>query len=64
MNKLLVPGDYKPFSWEEAESGTWEDPEFLREFEAKGEKISLQEGDQKTLDLTAIRTETRESAKP
>jgi Carboxypeptidase regulatory-like domain len=60
----IVPGDYKLFSWEEAESGAWEDPEFVREFEAKGEKISLQEGDQKTLDLTAIRTNTPESAKP
>lgn len=60
----IVPGDYKLFSWEEVESGAWEDPEFLREFEAKGEKVSLQEGDQKTVDLTAIRTNTPESAKP
>ncbi len=60
----IAPGDYKLFSWEEAESGSWEDPEFLRPFEEKGEKVSLQEGDQKTLNLTAIRTESVEPRKP
>lgn len=60
----IAPGDYKLFSWEEAESGAWEDPEFLKPFEEKGEKITLQEGDQKTLNLTTIRTKTTESPKP
>lgn len=60
----IAPGDYKLFSWEQVESQAWEDPEFLRQFEEKGEKISLQEGDQKTLNLTAIRTKTPESVKP
>jgi hypothetical protein len=60
----IAPGDYKLFSWEEAESGAWEDPEFLKPFEQKGEKISLQDGDQKTLSLTAIRTKTVESSEP
>lgn len=60
----IAPGDYKLFSWEEVESGAWEDPEFLKPFEGKGEKISLQEGDQKALNLTAIRTKATESPKP
>jgi hypothetical protein len=60
----IAPGDYKVFSWEEAESGAWEDPEFLKPFEEKGEKISLQENDQKTLNLTAIQTKATESSKP
>ena len=60
----IAPGDYKLFSWEEAESGAWEDPEFLKPFEGKGEKITLQEGDQKTLNLTAIRTKSPESSRP
>jgi len=60
----IAPGDYKLFSWEEAESGAWEDPEFLKPFEGKGEKVTLQEGDQKTLNLTAIRTKSPESPKP
>jgi hypothetical protein len=60
----IAPGDYKLFSWEEAESGAWEDPEFLKPFEEKGEKISLQENDQKTLNLTAIHTKAADSPKP
>jgi protocatechuate 3,4-dioxygenase beta subunit len=60
----IPPGEYKFFSWEEVESGAWEDPEFLKPFEEKSEKITLQEGDQKTLNLTAIRTKAPELAKP
>ena len=60
----IAPGDYKLFSWEEAESGAWEDPEFLKPFEEKGEKITLQEGDQKTMNLTAIRSKSPEWPKP
>jgi hypothetical protein len=60
----IIPGDYKLFSWEEVESGAWEDPEFLKDFEDKGEKISLQEAEQKSVNLTAIRTKAPESPKP
>jgi len=60
----IAPGDYKVFSWEAVESQAWEDPEFLKPFEQKGEKITLQDGDQKTLNVTAIRTKSLEPAKP
>jgi protocatechuate 3,4-dioxygenase beta subunit len=60
----IPPGDYKLFSWEEVEMGAWEDPEFLKPFEEKGEKITLREGDQKTLSLVTIRTaRSQENAK-
>jgi hypothetical protein len=57
----IAPGDYKLFSWEEVESGSWEDPEFLKQFEEKGEKIAVQDGEQKTLNLTAIQTKPVEA---
>jgi protocatechuate 3,4-dioxygenase beta subunit len=60
----IPPGEYKLFSWEEVESGAWEDPEFLKRFEDKGEKIVLQEGDHKTLSLIIIRTGSQAEAKP
>lgn len=60
----IAPGDYSLFSWEEVEFGAWEDPEFLKPFEKKGESVSVQDGDQKTLKLTAIRSRTPESAEP
>jgi protocatechuate 3,4-dioxygenase beta subunit len=60
----IAPGDYSLFSWEQVESGAWEDAEFLKSFEEKGEKITVQDGDQKTQNLTAIRTKSSESEKP
>lgn len=60
----ISPGEYRLFSWEEVEMGAWEDPEFLKPFEEKGAKIAVQEGDQKTLSLSAIRTKSQGEAKP
>jgi len=60
----LPPGKYKLFSWAGLQQGTWEDPEFLKPFEEKGEKIALQEGDQKTLSLVAIRKRSQVAGKP
>ena len=58
----VAPGDYNLFSWEEVESGAWEDPEFLKPFEKKGQSVSVQDDDQKSVNLVAIRTKTPESA--
>ena len=60
----IAPGDYKLFSWQEAEDGAWEDPEFLKPFEGQGERVSLREVDQKTVHLRAIGPENRETATP
>lgn len=60
----IAPGSYKLFSWEQAEAGSWQDPEFLKPFEDKGETITLEEGDQKTQNLPTIRTKTPEPANP
>jgi protocatechuate 3,4-dioxygenase beta subunit len=60
----VTPGEYKLFSWEEAESDAWEDPEFLKPFEDKGEKISMREGSSKSVALTAIKTASTEQQKP
>ena len=60
----ITPGEYKLFSWTEAQEGSWEDAEFLKPFEEKGETIFVQEGDQKNIKLTAISTKTPEPATP
>jgi hypothetical protein len=52
----IAPGDYKIFCWEEVEYGAWEDPDFLRTFEDRGQKISVQEADTQTVDVVAIGT--------
>jgi hypothetical protein len=56
----IAPGDYKLFSWEQVEQNAWEDPDFLKQFEAKGQSVSLQEGDGKSMDLVAIRSASHE----
>jgi len=56
----IVPGEYKLFSWDEVEEGAWEDPDFLKPFEEKGEKVSIQEGDAKSIDLVTIKTASAE----
>jgi hypothetical protein len=60
----ISPGDYKLFSWEEVESEAWEDPEFLKPFEGKGETVSFQEGQQQSINLTAIRTKAPKEKQP
>jgi hypothetical protein len=60
----IAPGDYKLFSWVEVEPDAWQDPEFLRQFEDKGQRIKLQDGDHSTVKVIAIQTKAPESAKP
>ncbi len=59
----IAPGDYKLFSWEQAEQNAWQDPEFLKPFEPKGQSISLQEGDGKSVNLVAIPSASQEQEK-
>jgi hypothetical protein len=62
----IAPGDYFLFSWTETEEGAWEDPEFMKPFVEKkqGERISLQEGDTKSMNLVAIKSASAEQQKP
>jgi len=50
----MAPGKYKLFSWEGIEARAWEDPDFLKDYEDKGQEIEVREGDQKSLDLTSL----------
>jgi len=50
----LAPGSYRIFAWAGIEQGEWEDPEFLRPQEAKGELLELQDEDAKTVNLKMI----------
>jgi hypothetical protein len=50
----LRPGDYKLFAWENAETNTWLDPDFLKIHETRGKSIHIAEGSNETATLTAI----------
>lgn len=53
----IAAGDYQLFTWDEVEEGAWEDADFLKPFEEKGEKVTVREGDSKSVSLTEIKTE-------
>jgi protocatechuate 3,4-dioxygenase beta subunit len=50
----IAPGDYKLFAWEQIEGDAYEDPEFLKSFESRGETISIKEGSSENKALTVI----------
>ena len=60
----IAPGDYTLLSWDEVENGAWEDPDFLKPFAEKGEKVTVAEGESKSVNLTSIKTTGTEEQKP
>jgi hypothetical protein len=58
----LPPGKYELFSWAGLQQGAWEDPEFLKEYEAKATVIEVNEGDTKTVELKLIPVKETEVA--
>jgi hypothetical protein len=50
----LAPGKYKAFSWEGIEARAWEDPDFLKEYEDKGEEFEVRDGDHKSVELKSL----------
>jgi hypothetical protein len=50
----LAPGKYKAFSWEGIEAQAWEDPDFLKEYEDKGQEFEVRDGDHKSMELKSL----------
>ena len=50
----VPPGDYKAFAWEDVESGAWQDPEFIRQYEERGRPIRVSENGQASIELRVI----------
>jgi len=50
----VAPGDYKVFSWEEVDLGSWQDPDFIRTFEDRGRPIQINEGGASNIELRVI----------
>jgi protocatechuate 3,4-dioxygenase beta subunit len=50
----LTPGHYTVFAWQHVEEGAYYDPDFLKQYEASGEKLQVVEGDRRTLRLKAL----------
>ena len=54
--KGVVPGEYRVFAFDQIESGAQMDPEFMKPFESKGERVSLKENGHESLKLKLIDT--------
>ena len=50
----IAPGDYKAFAWESVESGAWQDPEFIRQYEDRGKTLRVTESGQTTIELRIL----------
>jgi hypothetical protein len=50
----VPPGSYKAFAWEKMESAEYEDPEFLKAYEGKGESLGVEENGKATLQLKLL----------
>jgi protocatechuate 3,4-dioxygenase beta subunit len=50
----IAPGEYKLFAWNEVEGEAYRDPDFLRDYEARGEKIVVRENEAKQRRLKLI----------
>jgi hypothetical protein len=53
----LLPGEYRIFSWDSGDDFDWYNADQLKPYESKGVSVSVQEGDRKTVQLTAITTD-------
>jgi hypothetical protein len=53
----IAPGEYTLLAWEEIESGAWQDPDFLKAYESKGETVSVRPNGRHSQQLKVIASE-------
>jgi len=52
--QTIPPGSYKVFAWEAVDKGTWQDPELMRDYEALGKPLRIEEGMKASIDVVSI----------
>ena len=57
--RSVMPGDYRVLAWEEIETGAYMDPEFLKNFETRGETVRAQRGSQNSVTVRVIPAPSR-----
>ena len=60
--KGIAPGGYKLFAWEEIEEGAYQNPDFLKKFEALGEPRTIHDGSHESAQLKLIPAEGKRTA--
>ena len=57
--RLVAPGDYKVFAWEEADDNIWTMSDFLREDEGRGKAIHIGSAASEKIDVPVIPAKRR-----
>jgi hypothetical protein len=57
--KGVAPGEYRVYAWEEAEYGSWMDPDFLKPVESRGEAVSVSESGRQAVQVNLIPAEAQ-----
>src|SRR5207237_990729 len=52
--RAILVGDYKAFAWEDVEPGAYMDPDYLKDFETRGEAVRVQKGSQNAVAVKVI----------
>jgi hypothetical protein len=52
--RSVLTGEYKVLAWEEVEPGAYMDPDFLKDFETRGETLRVQRGSQNAVTVRVI----------
>jgi len=50
----VPPGDYRVFAWEHVETGAWQDPDFIRQYEDRGRPLRINESGTTNIELRLI----------
>jgi hypothetical protein len=61
--KGIAPGRYKLFAWEDVEEGAYQDPEFIKRFEALGEAVVIRENSHESAQLKLIPAAEKKAVK-
>jgi len=51
----IAPGDYRVFCWDDVEGWPWQDPDWLRPYEGRGQTVHFGEGSTETVRIAVIR---------
>src|SRR5712671_13701 len=52
--QAVPQGDYRVFAWEDIVDGAWQDADVLREVEARGKMVHINEGEQASVEVIAV----------
>jgi hypothetical protein len=50
----IAPGEYRVFAWEGIQQGDWYDAEIMRNYEARGATVEIEEGKMKSVNVTVV----------